>query len=96
MAGGAEIPTIAGLPAIARLGACELARRADADGHVKLLIQFAVERSLSGAYSRDRPDQCHRLVRWCRVPGICWLAAVKTGSLYGVIAAVWGCCTPSE
>ena len=51
MAGGAETPNIAALPAIARLGACELARGPDADRHVKLLIQFAVEGSLSGAYS---------------------------------------------
>ena len=40
------------LPAIARLGACELARGPDADRHVKLLSQFAVEGSLSGAYSQ--------------------------------------------
>ena len=52
MAGGAETPNIAALPAIARLGACELARGPDADRHVKLLIQFAVEGSLSGAYSQ--------------------------------------------
>ncbi len=51
MAGGAETPNIAALPAIARLGACESARGADADRRVKLLIQFAVEGSLSGAYS---------------------------------------------
>jgi hypothetical protein len=38
-------------PAIARLGACESARGPDADRYVKLLIQFAVEGSLSGAYS---------------------------------------------
>ena len=30
---------------------CESARGPDADRHVKLLIQFAVEGSLSGAYS---------------------------------------------
>jgi hypothetical protein len=52
MAGGAETPNIAALPAIARLGACESARGPDADRHVKLLIQFAVEGSLSGAYSQ--------------------------------------------
>ena len=52
MAGGAETPNIAALPAIARLGACESARGPDADRRVKLLIQFAVERSLSGAYSQ--------------------------------------------
>jgi hypothetical protein len=53
MAGGAETPNIAALPAIARLSACESARGPDADRHVKLLIQFAVEGSLSGAYSQD-------------------------------------------
>ena len=51
MAGGAETPNIAALPAIARLGACESARGPDADRHVKLLIQFAVEGSLSGSNS---------------------------------------------
>src|ERR1700675_3404619 len=54
MAGGAETRNIAALPAIARLGTCESARGPDADGHVKLLIQFAVEGSLSGAYSQSR------------------------------------------
>lgn len=53
MAGGAETPNIAALSAIARLGACESARGPDADRRVKLLIQFAVEGSLSGAYSQD-------------------------------------------
>ena len=53
MAGGAETPNIAALPAIARLGTCESARGPDADRHVKLLIQFAVEGSLSGAYSHS-------------------------------------------
>ena len=43
MAGGAETPNIAALLAIARLGACESARGADADRRVKPLIQFAVE-----------------------------------------------------
>ena len=43
MAGGAETPNIAALPAIARLGACESARGPDADRRIKLLIQFAVE-----------------------------------------------------
>src|SRR6266702_5946315 len=52
MAGGAETPNIAALPAIARLGTCESARGPDADRHVKLLIQFAVKGSLSGAYSQ--------------------------------------------
>jgi hypothetical protein len=52
MAGGAETSNIAALPAIARLGACESARGPDADRRVKLLIQFAVEGSLSGAYSQ--------------------------------------------
>jgi hypothetical protein len=51
MAGGAETPNIAALPAIARLGTCESARGPDADRHVKLLSQFATEGSLSGAYS---------------------------------------------
>ena len=55
MAGGAETPNIAALPAIARLGTCESARGPDADRHVKLLIQFAVEGSLSGAYSQPEP-----------------------------------------
>jgi hypothetical protein len=52
MAGGAENPNIAALPAIAQLGACESARGPDADRHVKLLIQFTVGGSLSGAYSQ--------------------------------------------
>ena len=52
MAGGAETPNIAALPAIPQLGACESARGPDADRHVKLLIQFVVEGSLSGAYSQ--------------------------------------------
>jgi hypothetical protein len=52
MAGGAETPNIVALPPIARLGACESARGPDADRHVKLLIQFAVEGSISGAYSQ--------------------------------------------
>ena len=43
MSGDAETPNIAALPAIAPLGACESARGSDADRHVKLLIQFAVE-----------------------------------------------------
>jgi hypothetical protein len=46
MAGGAKTPNIAALPTIARLGACESARGADADRRVKPLIQFAVEGSL--------------------------------------------------
>jgi hypothetical protein len=56
MAGGAETPNIAAPPAIARLGACESARGPDAERRVKLLIQFAVEGSLSGAYSQPRED----------------------------------------
>jgi hypothetical protein len=48
---GAETPNIAALPAIARLGACESARGPVADRRVKLLSQFAVEESHSGAYS---------------------------------------------
>ena len=51
MAGGVETLNIAALPAIARLGTCESARGPDADRHVKLLIQFAVEGSLSGSDS---------------------------------------------
>ena len=54
MAGGAETPNIAALPAIARLGACESARGPDAGRHVKLLIQFAVKGLLSGVY----PQRC--------------------------------------
>src|SRR5437660_6265303 len=53
MAGGAEPPNIAALPAITRLRACESARDPEADRHVKLLIQFALEGSLSGAYSHS-------------------------------------------
>src|SRR5258708_6792933 len=52
MAGGAETPNIAALPAIARLGSCESVRGPDADRHVKLLSQLAVEGSLSGSYSQ--------------------------------------------
>ena len=74
MAGGAETPNIAALPAIARLGACESARGPDADRRVKLLIQFAVEGSLSGAYSQydgwkvsgvdlDQPNSTSHLIR---------------------------------
>jgi len=41
-----------------------IVRGTDADRHVKLLIQFAVEGSLSGAYSQSetvrRPDTLHR------------------------------------
>jgi hypothetical protein len=43
MAGGAETSNIAALPAIARLGTCQSARGPDADWHVKLSSQFAVE-----------------------------------------------------
>jgi hypothetical protein len=50
--------------AIARLGTCESARGPDADRHVKLLSQFAVEGSLSGAYSH--PDLKSR--RFSRCP----------------------------
>jgi hypothetical protein len=45
------------MPAIARLGTCESARGADADRRVKPLIQFAVEGSLSGAYSHVGCDR---------------------------------------
>ena len=51
-------PNIAALPAIARLGACESARGPDADRRVKLLSQFAVEGSLSGAYSQTCFEPC--------------------------------------
>ena len=57
MAGGAETPNIAALPAIARLGACESARGPDADRGVKLLIQFAVEGSLTSAYSQAAEEE---------------------------------------
>jgi hypothetical protein len=39
--------------AVVLLSECESARGPDADRHVKLLIQFAVEGSLSGAYSQS-------------------------------------------
>jgi hypothetical protein len=52
MAGGAETPHIAALPAVARLDACEAARGLEADRLVKLLIQSAVEGSYSDAYLR--------------------------------------------
>jgi hypothetical protein len=64
MAGGAETPNIAALPAIARLGACESARGADAGRHVKLLIQFAVEGSFSGAYSQFALSREHSVQVW--------------------------------
>jgi hypothetical protein len=54
MAGGAETPNIAALPAIARLGTCESARGPDVDRHVKLLSQFAVE----GSHVRPRQIGC--------------------------------------
>ncbi len=57
MAGGAETSNIAALPAIARVGACESARGPDANRRVKLLIQFAVEGSLAGAYSQPAIPQ---------------------------------------
>jgi hypothetical protein len=56
MAGGAETPNIAALPAIARLGTCESARGLDADRLVKLLIQFAMEESLSGLIRTTQGD----------------------------------------
>ena len=59
MAGGAETPNFAAVPAIARLGTCESARGPDADRHVKLLSQFAVEGSLSGAYSHIAADSAY-------------------------------------
>src|SRR6266511_1091051 len=61
MAGGAETPNIAAVAAIARLGACESARGPDADRHVKLLIQWAVEGSLPGVYLQSF---CRRTRPW--------------------------------
>jgi TonB family protein len=55
MAGGAETPNIAALPAIARLGTCESPRGPDADRHVKRLIQFAVEGACFGADLHPQP-----------------------------------------
>jgi len=69
MAGGAETPNIAALPAIARLGTCESARGPDADRHVKLLIQFAVEGSLSGAYSHTS-DEIRIPARMALIPSL--------------------------
>jgi hypothetical protein len=69
MAGGVETLSIAALPAIARLGACESARGPDADRRVKLLIQFAVEGSLSGAYSHLKRQRPQTLRRDCRAFG---------------------------
>jgi len=49
---------------------CESARGPDADRHVKLLIQFAVEGSLSGAYSHristssEIRDPQHKKMDW--------------------------------
>jgi two-component sensor histidine kinase len=45
-----------------REAACESARGPDADRHVKLLIQFAVEGSLSGAYSHEAADNLQKLI----------------------------------
>src|SRR5437762_9553472 len=53
MAGARRLQISQRCHAIARLGACESARGPDADRHVKLLIQFAVEGSLSGAHSQS-------------------------------------------
>ena len=69
MAGGVETPNIAALPAIARLGTCESARGPDADRHVKLLIQFAVEGSLSGAYSQDSGSAAETIKDTLRMTG---------------------------
>ena len=41
-------------PELAQFAVCESAQGPDADRHVKLLIQFAVERSLASAYSHDK------------------------------------------
>jgi hypothetical protein len=76
MAGGAGTPNIAALPAIARLGTCESARGPDADRHVKLLSQFAVEGSLSGAYSHSRPPKPSASPSRLR----CWPRPTKSSS----------------
>jgi hypothetical protein len=44
-------PEVAVVPEAAIVVECESAQGPDADRHVKLLSQFAVEGSLSGAYS---------------------------------------------
>ncbi len=62
-------------PAIARLGACESARGPDTDRHVKLLIQFAVEGSLSGAYSQP-----------LQIDAIILLTFASSRSIAGVVA----------
>jgi hypothetical protein len=53
MAGGAETQISQRCPPSRGLGTCESARGPDADRHIKLLIQFAVEDSLSCAYSQE-------------------------------------------
>src|SRR6266705_207905 len=60
MAGGAESPNIAALPAIARLGACESARGPDADRHAKPLIYLMTKGSLLDAYSHVDLRLSHR------------------------------------
>jgi hypothetical protein len=78
--GSAETPNIAALPAIVRLGACELARRPDADRHVKLLIEFAGEGSRSSAYSQSSLNwygtaECQRSPYYfCHVALAAWSA----------------------
>jgi hypothetical protein len=67
-------PKIAALPAIARLGTCESARGPDADRHVKLSSQFAVEGSLAGASS-------HPLLRRLRIDRA-WLQSKWTNRQY--------------
>ena len=59
-----ETPNIAALRAIAQLGAGKSARGPEADRHVRLAIQFAVEGALSGASHRDG-------ARWDSSP-LCW------------------------
>jgi hypothetical protein len=90
MAGGAETPNIAALPAIARLGACELARGPDPDRRVKLLIQFAVEGSHSGAYSQLHQRMVHvddliepgaKQILLARLPPLPWLHLVPRQSI---------------
>jgi hypothetical protein len=76
MAGGAETPNIAALPAIARLGACESARGPDADRHVKLLIQFAVEGACFGA-------DLHRCWPGSDQDARCGAGALMPGALRG-------------
>ena len=56
MTDGGRLETSQRCPPSRRLGACEFGAGPDADRHVKPLIQFAVEGSLSGAYSHSPAD----------------------------------------